>query len=177
MKNINELAARIHVQNHKWWHDEHGNSLQRNAGELLMLVITELAEAVEGIRKDLMDDKLPHRKMEEVEMADAKIRLLDFANGFNQTLEELPAVVPTRSGNKAEQILWICGCVVDVYHALTFNGGEVGLKLSFALRGIESYCAHHNLDLDGATEEKLEYNKTREDHTHEARKLANGKKF
>ena len=43
----------------------------------LMLQVTELAEAAEGIRKNLMDDKLPHRTMEEVEMADAVIRILD----------------------------------------------------------------------------------------------------
>lgn len=45
----------------------------------LMLVVTELAEAVEGLRKDLPDDKLPHRKMVEVEMADALIRILNIS--------------------------------------------------------------------------------------------------
>lgn len=43
----------------------------------LMLVTTEVAEAAEGVRKDVMDDKLPHRKMVEVELADAVIRILD----------------------------------------------------------------------------------------------------
>ena len=33
----------------------------------LMLVVSELAEAMEGHRKSLMDDKLPHRTMLEVE--------------------------------------------------------------------------------------------------------------
>ena len=36
---------------------------------------------MEGDRKDLMDDKLPHRKMLEVELADALIRIHDLA-GF-----------------------------------------------------------------------------------------------
>jgi NTP pyrophosphatase (non-canonical NTP hydrolase) len=45
----------------------------------LMLIVTELAEASEGERKDLMDDKLPHRKMVEVEIADAFIRLAALA--------------------------------------------------------------------------------------------------
>ena len=36
-----------------------------------MLIVSEIAEAMEGERKDLMDDKLPHRKMAEVELADA----------------------------------------------------------------------------------------------------------
>lgn len=52
----------------------------------LLLIITEIAEATEGVRKDLMDDKLPHRKMVEVELADAMIRLLDLAGAMGLDL-------------------------------------------------------------------------------------------
>lgn len=63
-----------------WWHDiKTGERLQRNVGELLMLCVSELAEAMEGHRKNLMDDKLPHRKMLEVELADCVIRIFDLA--------------------------------------------------------------------------------------------------
>lgn len=63
-----------------WWTDlETGLPLKRNVGELLMLCVSELVEAMEGHRKDLMDDKLPHRKMIEVELADAMIRICDLA--------------------------------------------------------------------------------------------------
>jgi NTP pyrophosphatase (non-canonical NTP hydrolase) len=65
-----------------WWQDlDTGESLfgKRNKGEMLMLMVTELAEAYEGVRKDAMDDHLPHRKMEEVELADVIIRLADYA--------------------------------------------------------------------------------------------------
>lgn len=51
----------------------------RNTGELLCLVHSEISEAMEGDRKNLMDDKLPHRKMIEVELADALIRIFDIA--------------------------------------------------------------------------------------------------
>lgn len=54
---------------------------QVNIPEKLMLIVSEVAEAMEGARKDLMDDKLPHRKMLEVELADALIRIFDLA-GF-----------------------------------------------------------------------------------------------
>lgn len=50
-----------------------------NEMEKLMLIVTEVSEAVEGYRGDLMDDKLPHRKMIEVELADAVIRIFDMA--------------------------------------------------------------------------------------------------
>ena len=49
----------------------------------LMLIVTEVAEAMEGHRKGLKDDKLPHRGMLEVELADAVIRIMDLAGGLN----------------------------------------------------------------------------------------------
>lgn len=77
-------AARVHEANKKWWIDlETGEPIDRNVGELLMLVTSELAEALEGHRKNLMDDKLPHRKMFEVEIVDAFIRLFDIAGGMH----------------------------------------------------------------------------------------------
>lgn len=113
---LNTLANYIHGLNYRWWHDKSGNRLERNRGELLCLIHSEISEAMEGERKSLMDDKLPHRPMAEVELADALIRILDYAAGFGY-------------------------------------------------------------DIEGAVREKLEFNKTRHDHTHEARAQANGKKF
>lgn len=52
-----------------------------NIAEKLCLIHSEVSEAMEGHRKNLMDDKLPHRKMLEVELADALIRIHDLA-GF-----------------------------------------------------------------------------------------------
>src|SRR5690606_23436809 len=52
----------------------------------LMLSVTELAEAMEGHRKDLMDDHLPHRKMLEVEMADCIIRVLDLGGALKMDI-------------------------------------------------------------------------------------------
>lgn len=84
---LNALAAAIHSQNRKWWYGPDGARLHRNKAELLMLVVTEIAEAMEGERKNLMDDKLPHRRMAEVEVVDAVIRLLDYAAGFGYDLD------------------------------------------------------------------------------------------
>lgn len=52
-----------------------------------MLVVSEIAEAMEGERKNLMDDKIPSRKMAEVELVDALIRLFDYAGGFGYDLQ------------------------------------------------------------------------------------------
>lgn len=43
----------------------------------LALIHSEISEALEGLRKNAMDDKLPHRQQVEVELADAAIRLGD----------------------------------------------------------------------------------------------------
>lgn len=54
--------------------------------EKVMLIVTELSEGVEGIRKDLPSDKIAGFTSEEEEMADALIRILDYAGGFNLRL-------------------------------------------------------------------------------------------
>lgn len=103
-----------------WWTDmKTGQPFtleQVNIPEKLCLIHSEISEAMEGHRKDLMDDKLPHRKMLEVELADALIRIFDLA-GFL------------------------------------------------------------NLDLAGATVEKLAFNQQRADHKIENRAADGGKKF
>lgn len=100
------------------WHTdlETGKLKDRNRGEMLMLIVSEIAEAMEGERKGLMDDHLPHRKMAEVELADAFIRIAD-------------------------------------------------------------YCGRWGYDLEGAVQEKLEYNKNRADHKPENRVKEGGKSW
>ena len=52
----------------------------------LCLIHSEVSEAMEGHRKSLMDDKLPHRPMVEVELADAAIRIFDLAGALGLDL-------------------------------------------------------------------------------------------
>ncbi len=114
---LNALSVRCHEANRRWWLDlQTGEFKERNVGELLMLCVSELAEAMEGHRKDLMDDKLPHRKMFDVELADCLIRIFDLA-------------------------------------------GALGVNL------------------DGAFEDKMQYNAIREDHKTENRLKEGGKKY
>jgi hypothetical protein len=81
---LNDLARDIRADNERFWTDlVTGEKLvNRNKGEMFMLMVTELAEAFEGERKGLMDDHLPHRKAAEVELADEIIRVLDYAGEF-----------------------------------------------------------------------------------------------
>lgn len=52
----------------------------------LCLIHSEISEAMEGDRKSLMDDKLPHRSMREVELADALIRIFDLGGAYGMDL-------------------------------------------------------------------------------------------
>ena len=78
---LSRLADEIHADNMKagWWTDPNtGEDLhgKRNVPEMLMLIVSEVSEAMEAYRKSLMDDKLPHRPGLRVELADAVIRIL-----------------------------------------------------------------------------------------------------
>ena len=52
----------------------------------IALIHSELSEALEAHRKNLMDDKLPHRQGVEVELADAVIRIADLAGALGLDL-------------------------------------------------------------------------------------------
>lgn len=114
---VGHLQYWINRLNQHFYRDiDTGKPVERNPAELIALIHSELSEMLEGVRKDVKDTHLKHRRMEEVEAADVLIRLLD-------------------------------------------------------------YCAYRHLDLEGAVKEKLTYNTTRHDHTNEARRAVNGKKF
>lgn len=104
---LNDLSIACHAENAQWWHDPATEQrVKRNKGELLMLIVSEVAEAMEGERKDLMDDHLPHRRMAEVELADALIRIFDYAGAFGYDLDgavaEKRAYNRKRADHKAE---------------------------------------------------------------------------
>lgn len=105
---INECAKECHMAavNGGWWHDDNGVKKDRNVGELLCLIHSEISEAMEGARKDLMDTHLKHKTMMEVELADAMIRIFDLAEsrGFNlgETIYEKLAYNKTRADHKIE---------------------------------------------------------------------------
>lgn len=76
-----EMAADVHITalDHGWWDGE------RNNGEAIALMHSELSEALEGLRKEKLDDHLPLRKSVEVELADCIIRIMDlsYARGWD----------------------------------------------------------------------------------------------
>lgn len=172
----NALAADIHAENAKWWRDPATHEpIERNKGEMFMLIVSEVAEAMEGERKGLMDDKLRHRRMAEVELADVVIRVADMAAGFDVELD--PAVeahLPPITGNKGDDLLVIVGMVI-VARIHVHDGEPLGKPLSAILVATLRYADHHGYDILGAMAEKRAFNRVRVDHTDAARLAAGGK--
>lgn len=84
LSGFNDLVSLCHgrAKAGGWWTSlETGEPKDRNNGELICLMHSELSEAMEGDRKNKMDEHLPHRKSLEVELADCIIRIADFAGG------------------------------------------------------------------------------------------------
>ena len=77
---LNDLQDAIHGDNVVvgWWDGIDKQDVIQRLSKCA-LIHTEVSEAVEGFRKGLMDDHLPHREMAEVELADAVIRIFDLA--------------------------------------------------------------------------------------------------
>lgn len=97
--NVNKLIKKVHKQNKKagWWNDlysgkdltnKKGEPYVRNVSELLIMVHSEVTEAFEGYRSNLMDIHLPQYNSLTVELADAVIRIFDIAGGLKLPLAE-----------------------------------------------------------------------------------------
>jgi hypothetical protein len=108
--NVLIRACHGRAWNAGWYHDpKTGEEIERNMGEILALIHSEISEALEGYRKDLMDDKLPHRKMVPVELFDAAIRIFDTIGMYYP--DDTPALLEklkyndTRADHKPENRL------------------------------------------------------------------------
>lgn len=88
-----------------WWKAKDGSAVQNNPlafSNKLALIHSEISEAMEGDRKGLMDDHLPHRPMREVELADAVIRIFDLAGAYGMDLGGAIAEKMTYNAQRAD---------------------------------------------------------------------------
>ena len=65
------------------------NVNDRNVGEALMLMTSELAEGMEAHRKGLKDDHLPEYDGLHVELADCMIRIFDFCGAHKINIGDI----------------------------------------------------------------------------------------
>lgn len=167
-----------------WWTNvETGERLPCDVSLKMSLVHSEVSEALEGDRKNLMDDKLPERPMFEVELADVAIRLGDLVGriaveeGINpkQFGRELAEINRLHLANAKSPVTGVVPYDLDrmhyfaseVYRVRTIEGlglEQVNSALAVLFFVILETAAVHNLDLGGAIAEKMAFNAKRADH-------------
>ena len=76
---------------------------KRNISELLMLIVTEIAEACEGLRHgNPASNHIPKFSLVEEELADAIIRIADLSEAYGYRIEK--AILAKLKFNKTRQI-------------------------------------------------------------------------
>lgn len=161
----NKVAQRVHqnaVEKGFWekeLSDEH----------CLMLVITEIAEAVEADRRGIVADVETFRVLEfddicfesfikdtvEDELADVVIRLLDLAGARGFDINCVPTQRVYEIGEFAET-------AYKVVKILTYDGYNSCGKVCESIAAVVSWCKQLNIDLDWHIEQKMKYNTLRE---------------
>lgn len=93
------IAHRVHETSKEkgWWYED------RNDGELIALIHSELSEALEALRKgNQPDNHLPQHNGVVVELADAVIRIMDMAEARQWPLAQ--AIIEKIEYNKTREI-------------------------------------------------------------------------
>jgi len=170
----NILAVDIHLDNVEagWW-KPYPNKLDRYK-TAMMLVISGLAEAVEGDRKDLQDDHLPQYKMLHVEIADAFIRLLDSAAAWRIL------IYVHRENINRYKFEFKLHTVPEQLYIICQNACRASPDYSVqnTLLSLIAFAETHDIDYEKLIAEKREYNRKRHNHKIDVRENdKHGKKF
>ena len=183
---IPSLIQRCHKASRDggWYTDlETGLPLDRNVGEMMVLIHSEVSEAYDAWRSDSMDDKLPHRLGVEVELADTLIRIFDLAgylklqitqSGSNIVKESITSLPKAFINEIFNNIHYFISEAYEGYRKLNLD--KLSENLSAVTGLINLLGIFLKIDISGAIEEKLEYNANRADHKIENRKKPGGKR-
>ena len=194
-----DLAKEIHADNVRagWWTDRStGESTleSRNRPEMLMLAVSEIAEAALGV-EGCMDDKLPHLPMYDVELADFVIRQLDqigaelrcgheapnwafLATWETDLFSAMPHLGDLRAMSRSDRLMELVKSVAAAMEH--YRRGRIpnymrtmaeGVLLAFAIAEIE------RIDLFDIITQKRVFNRNRPDHKPENRAKEGGKAF
>jgi hypothetical protein len=174
MINHNEMAKICHerAKAKGWWEKP------RSDAELLMLIITELAEATEearaskppvyfntteevtaiadpkGLMKLWVDNVMQKPEGELIELADAMIRLYDMAGAREVVLDTSWMKSETRYASALCAHFSLC-------EVLCNSNESLSSRMSWFVSDCEAYCHLKGWDLEKAIHAKMEYNETR----------------
>lgn len=198
-------CADVHLGNRKagWWdflNDAEGYVDPSLVSIKVTLIVSEYCEAVEGQRKNKVDDHLPQYRNEPVEIADAAIRTMDFL-GFMlvtcaKTSEEWAwALIDAEDHleglefDDAMKVRQFCASNIFLGCSNTING--IHTEGSMQSIDIRSMCSvltaiaalgelmerEYSVNFLEVIAAKEAYNAIRADHKAEARAAVGGKKF
>lgn len=183
-----QMAIDIHAANvvAGWWTDINtGESVlyTRNRPEMLMLAVSELVEAAEGV-DGLMDDKLPHLPMYNVELGDFAIRLLDQIGAGISCGNEPPGFRPFTTRKKllpmsrSDRLMHLVCSMADAMEHWR-KGQQVAYlqTLADAVSDTFRIAEIEHINLLDVMAQKRAYNATRPDHKIENRLQPGGKAF
>lgn len=177
MIDLISLQNKIHQQNKKagWW------DRPRPFSTMICLFHSELSEAMEGDRKNLMDDHLPQYPMFQVELADFAIRCMDYLGSVNfddyDQDDWRDIINPTLPA--------VTDILAQLHSSISsaWEKHEQGDKkgIAYDLGACVECCFYHaelaGFDLLKIINEKVEYNRNRADHKRENRAKEGGKKY
>lgn len=178
--NLNNLAKEAYaIAKAHGWHNE-----ERSKEHYLMLIITEVAEAVQADRKKkhadvakfkewqgnslpLSEETMERRFKEdfesyikntvEDELADIIIRCLDLAGTIGLTLEDTDPIEKFSedpSESFAEGFYWVCATLANPFDALND-------RLSSVIHSVREYSAEKGIEIEWFVEQKMKYNRLR----------------
>lgn len=172
--NLTELQNKIHNQNKSvgWWDEV------RPFVAFACLFRSELSEAMEGDRKNLMDDKLPDYEMFWVEVADYVIRCMDWLGYLDYQSYHLVSFhdFETRLHFLDEMFNQV-STASEIVRDDKRCGSQALDVIAKSVFSCFDYADNCNIDLEEIITKKVAYNLTRADHKRENRAAKNGKKY
>lgn len=164
---LRQFYSDVHERNVKagWWSEiTTGEPKKRSPGELLILMVTEMAEAYEGWIQGCADDKLTQFPAFGVEMADLQIRLADFCGAMLAGR----IIAPDPASNPGDRMFREICEIAWRYEAIRKTPAAVG--------EVEHAPFLAPQDVAQFTDAKLAFNAQRPDHKIEARLAEDGKR-
>lgn len=176
---LNDIAAysamsqvTIYRQNvEKGWHDD-----ARSNAQFICLFHSEVSEGVEGLRKILMDTHLKEYPMIVVEMADTYIRILDHFGMYNVFWNKQYLTERLLTGDRPTDLANLHATLSEAWN-MRSNSDIWFYQLQRAAILCWRIVEDEGYDMKEIVEAKVEYNRTRPDHSREHREAEGGKKW